>query len=137
MKRLLWSVLALAVFSACLAGCPAADGPPLPPAEPDLILDDLVGSMWTWPALILTFTTGDIVELSRSNDDAYLLLYRYTYDNARRTGRIEYDQTLNGENVAENPAHLGNFAINPAYSVLNFAQYKDYPHGASFDRLLE
>jgi hypothetical protein len=103
--------------------------------EVDLSLDDLVGSKWTWPNLVLTFTTEDVVELSNISNDAYLFYYRYTYDAITMKGRIEYDPAIN-ENTPENPAHLGNFAINATYSVLSFVQYKDYPHGAKFDRIL-
>jgi hypothetical protein len=108
----------------------------LPKGEVDLTLDDLAGSRWIWPNLVLTFTTEDVVELSSKSSDTYLFYYRYTYDKVTKKGRIVYDPTIN-ENTPENPADLGSFSINAAYSALSFVQYKDYPHGARFDRLLE
>jgi hypothetical protein len=149
MKRLLCIpglLLVLLVFAAGVTGCPTGAGEPASAAYPDsadspakgeadLTLDDLVGSKWIWPNLVLTFTTGDIVELSSTSSSEYLFYYRYVYDTAERKGSIVYDPIIN-ERTPENPANLGSFTINPTYSALIFAQYKDYPHGANFERLL-
>jgi hypothetical protein len=111
----------------------------LPKGEIDLTLDDLVGSKWSWNSVwsdrVLTFTTEDIVELSDvTSSDAYQTYYWYTYDKETKKGSIIYAPTLN-ERILEDPANLGSFTINATYSALSFIQYKDYPHGAKFDRI--